>query len=100
MPVEMELLRDPMQKVVLESHSYGYRRVTRELHRGGFEVNQARAANDARRHHVNQVAALVHPPDDCGERIRCFGLGIIVALVGALVFLSLVLTFHEVVDVL
>jgi len=41
MPVEMEL-RDQMQKVALESHSYVYRRITRELHRSGFEVNHKR----------------------------------------------------------
>jgi len=37
-PVEMEL-RDEMQKVALEWPAYGYRRITEELHRRGFEVN-------------------------------------------------------------
>ena len=37
-PVEMEL-RDEMQKIALESPSYGYRRVTAELRRRNFEVN-------------------------------------------------------------
>ncbi|GAC1432338.1 MAG: hypothetical protein NVSMB62_29120 [Acidobacteriaceae bacterium] len=37
-PVEMEI-RDQMQKVALESAAYGYRRITAELQRRGFEVN-------------------------------------------------------------
>jgi transposase InsO family protein len=37
-PVEMEL-RDAMQKVALESPAYGYRRITAELNRHGFQVN-------------------------------------------------------------
>ena len=41
MPVEMEL-RDQMQKVALESPAYGYRRITAELQRRGFEVNHKR----------------------------------------------------------
>ena len=40
-PVEMEI-RDQMQKVALESPAYGYRRVTAELQRRGFEVNHKR----------------------------------------------------------
>jgi putative transposase len=40
-PVEMEL-RDQMQKVALESPAYGYRRITFELQRRGFEVNHKR----------------------------------------------------------
>lgn len=40
-PVEMEL-RDQMQKVALESPAYGYRRITYELQRRGFEVNHKR----------------------------------------------------------
>jgi putative transposase len=40
-PVEMEI-RDQMQKVALESPVYGYRRVTAELRRRGFEVNHKR----------------------------------------------------------
>lgn len=40
-PVEMEI-RDQMQKVALESSAYGYRRVTAELQRRGFEVNHKR----------------------------------------------------------
>ncbi len=40
-PVEMEL-RDQMQKVALESPAYGYRRITSELQRRGFEVNHKR----------------------------------------------------------
>ena len=40
-PVEMEL-RDAMQKVALESTVYGYRRITAELQRRGFEVNHKR----------------------------------------------------------
>lgn len=40
-PVEMEL-RDQMQKVALESAAYGYRRITHELQRRGFEVNHKR----------------------------------------------------------
>ena len=39
--VEMEL-RDQMQKVALESPAYGYRRITFELQRRGFEVNHKR----------------------------------------------------------
>ena len=41
MPVEMEL-RDEMQKIALESPSYGYRRITAELHRRNFDVNHKR----------------------------------------------------------
>jgi putative transposase len=40
-PVEMEL-RDEMQKIALESPSYGYRRITAELRRRNFEVNHKR----------------------------------------------------------
>lgn len=40
-PVEMEL-RDAMQKIALEFPCYGYRRITAELQRGGFEVNHKR----------------------------------------------------------
>ena len=39
--VEMEL-RDEMQRVALEFPAYGYRRITRELRRRGFEVNHKR----------------------------------------------------------
>jgi len=40
-PVEMEL-RDEMQKIALESPSYGYRRITAELRRRNFDVNHKR----------------------------------------------------------
>ena len=40
-PVEMEI-RDQMQRVALESPAYGYRRITWELARRGFEVNHKR----------------------------------------------------------
>ena len=40
-PVEMEI-RDQMQRVALESPAYGYRRITWELQRRGFEVNHKR----------------------------------------------------------
>jgi hypothetical protein len=40
-PVEMEL-RSEIQKIVLESRSYGYRRITAELQRRNFDVNQKR----------------------------------------------------------
>jgi putative transposase len=40
-PVEMEI-RDRMQKVALESPTYGYRRITAELQRCGFAVNHKR----------------------------------------------------------
>jgi putative transposase len=40
-PVEMEL-RDEMQKVALEWPAYGYRRITRELAKRGFDVNHKR----------------------------------------------------------
>jgi transposase InsO family protein len=39
--VEMEL-RDHVQQVALEWPSYGYRRITAELRRRGFDVNQKR----------------------------------------------------------
>ena len=35
-------LRDAMQKIALESPCYGYRRITAELQRGGFDVNHKR----------------------------------------------------------
>jgi transposase InsO family protein len=41
MPVEMEI-RDQMQKVALESPAYGYRRITAELQKRGFDVNHKR----------------------------------------------------------
>jgi transposase InsO family protein len=41
LPVEMEL-RDHMQQVALESPAYGYRRITAELQRRGFEINHKR----------------------------------------------------------
>jgi transposase InsO family protein len=40
-PVEMEI-RDEMQKVAVESPAYGYRRITAELQRRGFDVNHKR----------------------------------------------------------
>jgi putative transposase len=40
-PVQMEL-RDEMQKIALESPSYGYRRITAELRRRNFDVNRKR----------------------------------------------------------
>ena len=40
-PVEMEI-RDQMQKVAVESAAYGYRRITAELRRRGFEINHKR----------------------------------------------------------
>jgi putative transposase len=40
-PVEMEL-RDVMQKIALQFPAYGYRRITAELQRRGFEVNHKR----------------------------------------------------------
>jgi len=40
-PVEMEF-RDALQKIALESPAYGYRRITAELNRCGFEVNHKR----------------------------------------------------------
>ena len=40
-PVEMEL-RDAMQQIAVKFPAYGYRRITEELQRGGFEVNHKR----------------------------------------------------------
>jgi putative transposase len=40
-PVEMEI-RDEMQKIALESAAYGYRRITAELQRRGFDINHKR----------------------------------------------------------
>ena len=40
-PVEMEI-RDEMQKVALEWSAYGYRRITGELQRRGFQINRKR----------------------------------------------------------
>ena len=40
-PVQMEL-RDEMQRIALESPSYGYRRITAELRRRNFDVNRKR----------------------------------------------------------
>jgi putative transposase len=40
-PVEMEL-RDEMQKIALESPTYGYRRITAELQRRNYDVNHKR----------------------------------------------------------
>jgi len=41
LPVEMEI-RDEMQKIAVESPAYGYRRITHELQRRGFEINHKR----------------------------------------------------------
>ncbi len=41
MPVKMEL-REEMQKIALESPSYGYRRITAELRRRNFDANHKR----------------------------------------------------------
>ena len=40
-PVEMEI-RDQMQKIALESPAYGYRRITAELQRRGFDIHRKR----------------------------------------------------------
>jgi transposase InsO family protein len=40
-PVEMEL-RNQMQKIALKSPAYGYRRITAELQKRGFDVNHKR----------------------------------------------------------
>ena len=40
-PVEMEL-RDTMQQIALEFPCYGYRRITAEMKRRGFQVNHKR----------------------------------------------------------
>jgi putative transposase len=40
-PVAMEI-RDEMQKIAVESPAYGYRRITEELRKRGFEVNHKR----------------------------------------------------------
>jgi putative transposase len=40
-PVEM-IIRDEMQKIALESPSYGYRRITAELQRRNFDINHKR----------------------------------------------------------
>jgi transposase InsO family protein len=40
-PVEMEV-RDEMQKIAVESPAYGYRRITAELQRRGFDINHKR----------------------------------------------------------
>ena len=40
-PVEMEL-RDQMQKIAVESPAYGYRRISAELQKRGFDVNRKR----------------------------------------------------------
>ena len=47
-PVEMEF-RDALQKIALESPAYGYRRITAELRRRGFEVNHKRVLRLMRR---------------------------------------------------
>jgi transposase InsO family protein len=40
-PVEMEI-RDELQRIAVESSAYGYRRITAELQRRGFDVNHKR----------------------------------------------------------
>ena len=40
-PVEMEI-RDEMQKIAVESPAYGYRRITAELQKRGFDINHKR----------------------------------------------------------
>jgi transposase InsO family protein len=47
-PVEMEL-RDELQQVALQWPAYGYRRITAELQRRGFEVNHKRVLRLMRR---------------------------------------------------
>ena len=41
MPVEMGI-RDELQKVALDSPAYGYRRITAELQKRGFDINHKR----------------------------------------------------------
>ena len=62
-PVEMEI-RDQMQKVALESSAYGYRRVTAELQRRGFDVNHKRVLRMMREDNLLCVvsAPLWSPP--------------------------------------
>ena len=50
-PVQMEL-RDEMQKIALESPSYGYRRITAELRRRNFDVNRKRVLRMMRQDHL------------------------------------------------
>jgi hypothetical protein len=40
-PVDMEI-RDQIQRIALECPAYGYRRITKELHRRGLGVNRKR----------------------------------------------------------
>jgi hypothetical protein len=37
-------IRDEMQKIALESAAYGYRRITVELQRRGFDINHKRCS--------------------------------------------------------
>jgi putative transposase len=53
-PVEMEL-RDEMQKIALESPSYGYRRITAELQRRHFDVNHKRVLRMMRQDNLLSV---------------------------------------------
>lgn len=65
-PVEIEL-RDQMQKVALEWPSYGYRRITAELQRRGFEVNRKRVLRMMREDNLLCVRrrAFVVTTDSC-----------------------------------
>ena len=55
-PVEMEL-RDQMQKIVVESPAYGYRRITAELQKRGFAVNHKRVLGMMRQDNLLCMAA-------------------------------------------
>ena len=61
-PVEMEI-RDEMQKIALESPAYGYRRITVELQRHGFDINDKRVL----RMMLEDKPALHPAPCVCGH---------------------------------
>ena len=58
---EESRLRDAIQRTVLESRQYGYRRVTRALRDQGWEVNRKRVARLMRKIVRRQ---LLFPVDD------------------------------------
>jgi len=66
-PVEMEI-RDEMQKIAVESAASGYRRITVELQRRGFDINHKRVLRMVRED--NLLSLCSHLP-----RISASGIG-------------------------
>ena len=67
-PVDLDLdLRDEIQRIALESPSYGWPRITAELHRRGWEANHKRVYGIMREAGSPLGAALPPPAEIRGD---------------------------------